>query len=207
MATGNIFMGARPFLMLLAATIVAGVMQVALAKTSLLTHVSLQWRPTTELKVGTMDVIDVPIHIDTFQDVRDNKEAIGENLEDNEPRPVTTTDNVGAFVSSHVSDLFRHAGLKMVDRGSEVTIQGEVRQFFVRETTTYKSQLTVHLTVMGQDGTKLWSGIASGEANRFGRSYKLENYNEVLSDAIVNAVMSMLQSKEFQRALSGRKAE
>ncbi len=48
----------------------------------------------------------------------------------------------------------------------------------------------------------LWSGTASGDATRFGRSYKLENYYEVLSDAIVNTVSSMLQSVPFQKALS-----
>ena len=53
-------------------------------------------------------------------------------------------------------------------------------------------------------GETLWSGLASGDASRFGRSYKLENYYEGLSDALVNTVSSMLQSAEFQKALSGR---
>ena len=58
------------------------------------------------------------------------------------------------------------------------------------------------MTVVGRDGQTLWSGLASGEAKRFGRSYKIENYYEVLSDALVNTVSSMLQSAEFQKALS-----
>jgi hypothetical protein len=62
----------------------------------------------------------------------------------------------------------------------------------------------VHLTVVGRGGKTLWSGVASGDATRFGRSYKLENYYEVLSDAIVNTASSMLQSPEFQKALSER---
>jgi hypothetical protein len=57
---------------------------------------------------------------------------------------------------------------------------------------------------VGRDGQTLWSGNASGEATRFGRSYKLENYYEVLSDAVVNTVSSMLQSAEFQQALAGK---
>src|SRR5262249_32225632 len=136
--------------------------------------------------------------------VRDNKEAIGENREDREPKPVTTTDDVGAFVSNHMRELFDHAGLKTVDSNGAVAIKGEIRQFFVRETGTYKSTVAVHVTVVGRDGSTLWSGVASGDATRFGRSYKLENYYEVLSDAIVNTVSSMLQSAEFQKALSGR---
>jgi hypothetical protein len=61
----------------------------------------------------------------------------------------------------------------------------------------------VHLTISGRDGTTLWSGLASGDATRFGRSYKLDNYYEVLSDAIVNTVSSVLQSAEIQKALAG----
>jgi len=154
------------------------------------------------VKLGTMEMPLTTIQFETFQDVRDNKEAIGENREDAAPKPVTTTDDVGAFVSDHMRDLFDHSGLKTVDSGADVIIKGEVKRFFVRETSTYQSELAVHLTVVGRDGQTLWSGIATGDATRFGRSYKLENYYEVLSDAVVNTVSSMLQSAEFQKALA-----
>jgi hypothetical protein len=174
----------------------------AYATPRLLEHVPLQWKPTSELRLGAMQMSQTPIQFETFQDVRDNKDAIGENLEDDQPKPVTTPEDVGAFVSSHMRELFDHAGLKTVDSNGTVSIKGEVTQFFVRETTTYKSAVAVHLTVVGRDGSTLWSGLASGEATRFGRSYNLENYYEVLSDAVVNTVSSMLKSAEFQKALS-----
>jgi hypothetical protein len=63
--------------------------------------------------------------------------------------------------------------------------------------------VVLQLTVSDPDGKTLWKGLASGDATRFGRSYKAENYYEVLSDAVVNTVSSMLQAAEFQRALSG----
>ncbi|HEY0801787.1 MAG TPA: YajG family lipoprotein [Steroidobacteraceae bacterium] len=191
-------MRARLFVMLLALT------PGAFAKTALLEHVPLQWKPTSQLRLGTMEMSQAPIQFETFQDVRDDKEAIGENREDDKPKSVTTTDDVGAFVSRHLRELFDRAGLKTVDSDGAVTIKGEVRQFFVRETTTYKSEVAVHLTLVSRGGKTLWTGNASGEASRFGRSYKLENYYEVLSDAIVNTVSSMLESAEFQKALSGQ---
>ena len=191
-------MRVRLFVMLLALT------GSAYAKTALLEHVRLQWRPTSELRLGVQEMSPVPIQFETFQDVRINKEAIGENREDDQPKPVTTTDDVGGFVSTHMRELFDHGGLKTVDSNAAVIIKGDVTQFFVRETSTYKSEVAVHLTLVGTDGTTLWSGLASGAATRFGRSYKLENYYEVLSDAIVNTVSSMLQSAEFQKALSQR---
>jgi len=191
-------MRARLFVLLLGFTLAVS------AKTTLLEHVPLRWTPTSDLQLGAAQMPDASIQFQAFQDARDNKETIGENDEDDKPKPVTTADDVGAFVGTRMRGLFEKAGLKTVDSNGDVTIQGEVKQFFVRETATYKSEVAVHLTVVGKGGAKLWSGIASGDATRFGRSYKLENYNEVLSDGVVNAVSSLLQSAEFRKALSGK---
>jgi hypothetical protein len=185
------------------ASLLLSVSLVALSKTKLLEHIPLQWRPTSALRLGTVQMTASPVMVATFTDDRDNKEVIGENREDDEPKPVTTTDDVGAFVSIHIRQLFDEAGIKTVDSSGGVTIKGEVKKFFVREGNTYKSEVAIHLTVIDQEGKTLWNGLASGEATRFGRSYKAENYYEVLSDAVVNTVSSMLQAADFQKAISG----
>ena len=176
---------------------------IADAGTRLLVRVPLEWRPTSALRLGAVQMAQTAVAFAPFEDVRADKQAIGENREGKEPKPVTTEADVGAFVSTHMRELFDKAGLKTVDGSGAVTIRGEVRQFFARETSTYHSEVAVHVEVVGRDGKTLWSGTASGEAKRFGRSYQLENYYEVLSDALVNAVSSMLQSPDFQRALAG----
>ena len=191
-------MRARVFLLVLAAALGTQ------AHAALLVNVPLEWRPTSDLRLGAMEMAQASVQFDAFRDLRADKQAIGENREDQTPKPVTTRDDVGSFVSAHMRQLFDSAGLKTVDSNGMVTIKGEVTQFFVRETSLYRSEVAVHLTVMGRDGKVLWSGTASGEAKRFGRSYKLEDYYEVLSDAVVNTVSSMLQSTQFQKALSGR---
>lgn len=180
---------------------------VASSKTQLLEHIPLQWRPTSNLQLAATPMTAASVTITNFTDGRDNKEAIGENREGDEPRPVTTSDDVGAFVGVHIRQLFDEAGIKTMDSNGSVSVKGEVKKFFVREGNTYKSEVAVHITVSGSDGTVLWNGLASGEATRFGRSYKAENYYEVLSDAVVNTVSSMLQAAEFQRALSGHATE
>jgi hypothetical protein len=173
------------------------------AYAALLVNVPLKWRPTSDLRLGAMEMSQAPVQFDVFRDVRTDKQTIGENREDSTPKPVTTADDVGSFVSTNMRGLFDKAGLKTVDGNGTVTIKGEVTQFFVRETSLYRSEVAVHLTVVDRNGKVLWSGTASGEAKRFGRSYELEDYYEVLSDAIVNTVSSMLQSAQFQKALSG----
>jgi hypothetical protein len=50
---------------------------------ALLEHVPLQWKPTSELRLdGVMRMAQQPIQFEAFQDARSNKEAIGENRED-----------------------------------------------------------------------------------------------------------------------------
>jgi len=175
----------------------------ASAITKLLEQIPLQWRPTSALRLGTTQMTASTVTIAPFTDGRDNKEVIGENREDDIPKPVTTTDDVGTFVSSNIRQLFDQAGVKTVDNNGEVIIKGEVKKFFVREESTYRATVEIHLTVIDQDGKILWNGLASGEATRFGRSYKAENYYEVLSDAVVNTVSSMLQATDFRKAMSG----
>jgi hypothetical protein len=174
----------------------------ASSKTKLLEHIPLEWRPTSELRLGTIQMTASTVAIAPFTDARDNKELIGENREDDTPKPVTTTDDVGTFVSKNIRQLFDQAGVKTVDSNADVIITGEVKKFFVREESTYKSTVEIHLTVIDQAGKTLWNGIASGDATRFGRSYKAENYYEVLSDAVVNTVSSMLLAADFEKALS-----
>ena len=176
----------------------------SLALAAPLVNVPLEWKPTSDLRLASTQMTAATVQFEPFKDVRDMPQKIGENREDDTPKPVTTQDDVGAFVSKHMRELFTKAGIKTVDAGGDVIVRGEVRQFFVRETRTYQGEVAVHLTVVGKDGATLYSGVAPGDANRFGRSYLLENYYEVLSDALVNATSSTLQSAEFQKALSVR---
>jgi hypothetical protein len=185
------------------AALLLSVTLTASSKTKLLEHIPLEWRPTSALRLGTTQMTASTVTIAPFTDGRENKELIGENREDDPSKPVTTTDDVGTFVSKNIRQLFDQAGVKTVDSNGDVIIKGEVKKFFVREESTYKSEVEIHLTVVDQAGKTLWKGLASGEATRFGRSYLAENYYEVLSDAVVNTVSSMLQAADFQNALSG----
>jgi hypothetical protein len=166
-----------------------------------LTNVPLKWKPTSDLRLGALQMAQTSIQFEKFTDARQDTHAIGENREDDTPKPVTTPDDVGAFVSAHMRELFDKAGLKTVDSNGAVIVKGEVKEFFAREARTYKAEVSIHLSIVSRDGTTLWSGTAPGEATRFGRSYVLENYYEVLSDAVVNATSSLLSSPDIQKAL------
>jgi hypothetical protein len=52
-------------------------------------------------------------------------------------------------------------------------------------------------------GKPVWRGTVMGEATRWGRSYKLENYYEAISDSLLDAVGKSLKSDPYLKALAG----
>ena len=82
-------------------------------------------------------------------------------------KPVTTSDNVKDFVAAHVRTVLDGMGLATVDNGGDLILSGEVRQFFVEETTTYKGRVELHIDAHNRAGKQVWNGTVTGEASRF----------------------------------------
>jgi hypothetical protein len=169
---------------------------------SQLKNVPLEWKPTADINSAVFKVPASKIRFETFKDTRSQPALIAENREDDTPKPVTTKDDVGTFVSTQMRQVFNRLGYNIVDAGGDAVVSGDVTDFLVEETNRYRGNVVVHLTVRNPAGAVLWDGNASGSASTFGRSYSLENYYEVLSDSLVNATTALLQDHEFQRALA-----
>jgi hypothetical protein len=173
-----------------------------------LDNIPMMWKPTSEIVLppGTLSgMLGTKVQFSAFKDMRKNPQLVAENREDPTPKLVTTHDNIGEFVSTHVRSAFDRLGLTTVDSNGDVVVGGDVRQFFVDETSTYKGNILLHLNVRNRAGKTLWTGVASGTATRFGRSYSKENYYEVFSDSILNAVATLVQDVDFQAALARKK--
>jgi hypothetical protein len=180
----------------------------ALAAPKLLENIPLVWKPTDTLgSLGPLNlagpVISTGLHVDTLVDTRNHPSRIAENQEKPEkPLPVTTSSDVGAFVTDHIKDTLRVAGLNVVEGPGDLTLSGEIRQFFVTETGTYKSELSIVLHLKDAHGKEVWSGAAAAGTERFGRSYKAENYYETLSDAVIRTTHNLLSNPAFTGAFS-----
>jgi hypothetical protein len=180
----------------------------ALAAPRLLQNIPLVWKPTDTL--GNLEpltlggpVITTALHVDTLVDTRSNPTLIAENRENLEkPLPVTTSGDVAAFVTDHLQDTLHAAGLNIVDGPGDLTLSGEIRQFFVTETSTYHSDLSIVLHLKDANGRVVWSGATAGSTERFGRSYKAENYYETLSDSVTRAAHNLLSNPAFTEAFS-----
>lgn len=196
---------------LLALVVSAFLPGVALARKKPLHDIPLVWKPTDEIgDLGTVDLTGlggVEVRVLPFTDDRDDPERIGENVEDADEGvvlSVTTSDEVGPWVADHFAWAIDQFGIDTTDEGGTVVLEGEVKRFFVVEEHTYESDVGVRVTLKGTDGTVLWEGVANGAATRFGRSYKVDNYYEVLSDAVLQAVFKLLENDAFRDALAAR---
>jgi hypothetical protein len=178
----------------------------ATAAAKLLENIPLVWKPTDSLgTLGPLNlsgpVVSTALHVDLLVDTRNNPSLIAENHENSEHvLPVTTSGDVAAFVTDHLKETLHRGGLNVVDGPGDLTLSGEIRQYFVTETSTYHSELSLVVHLKDAQGKEVWSGAVAGGAERFGRSYKAENYYETLSDAVVRATYNLLSNPAFTDA-------
>jgi hypothetical protein len=187
---------------LLASSLISGA---ALAASDL-ANIPLKWTPTSSLSsMGTIDlsgnIVATSIHFDALTDARENPSLVAENREKAKYRQMTTSSDVPAFVLDHLKQTLFAAGLKIVDGPADLTVSGELRQFFVTETETYKGEISLVLHVKNSAGKELWTGVVGGDSERFGRSYKADNYYETMSDMVLRAAYNLLSSPGFHDAL------
>jgi hypothetical protein len=179
----------------------------AFAANKLLENIPLKWSPTETLaEMGPVDVsgalLMTKVHFDTFVDTRQNPAVIAENREKvANIRPVTTSTNVASYVTEHLRDSMHAAGVNAVDGASDVSVGGEIREFFVTETSLYRGNLALLVTVRNGAGKEIWNGMIVGGAEHFGRSYKADNYNETVSDMVLRATYNLLANPGFHEAL------
>lgn len=170
-----------------------------------LSNIPLVWSPTQSFaEFGAVDLNGIgsaKVQFNKFTDVRKNPALIAENHEKAQVRQVTTKDDVATYVTDHVKETFGKAGLNVVESGGDVIVSGEIRDFFVNEGQEYVGNITIYTTVTDTAGKVLWQGVAGGGATNFGRSYKADNYYETLSNAVLKASNSLLNSPGFHHAL------
>lgn len=168
--------------------------------------VPLVWRPTSSTMFGVVSLeglSGVTLAVRPFSDNRSDRQAIGKNIEHLPViKPVTTKDNVAAFCTEHFADLLKKQGLRVSATGN-VIITGEVVEFFVTEDNNYTSHVGVRITAADRNGKLLWEGMLAGHAQRFGRSYSMENYYETLSDALIDGVQHLIEAGNFTSSLRG----
>ena len=180
----------------------------ALARQTVLENIPLKWSPTSTMaEMGPVDLsaadLAVKIQVEPLVDSRQNPTLIGQNTEKpDKPLTVTTSSDVPEFATGHLKDTLKAAGLSVVDGGGDLILMGEIRQYFVAETNTYHGELSLVLHLKNRAGKEaLGVATITGDAEaRFGRSYRADNYMEVLADTLLKAAHNLLTNPGFHDA-------
>jgi hypothetical protein len=172
-----------------------------------LENIALVWKPTSPMSerapLDLKGLEGIKLQIDPFTDKREDPAFIGRNTSKVPLRKVTTTEDVARFMTYQVKSLMSGQGLKVVESGGDVILNGEVKQFFVEEASRYNAEVGLQATLTDANGKILWVVATSGSSSRFGLSYKADNYYEVLSDALIGAVHELIHNPGFRKALTG----
>lgn len=190
--------------LILTASLAAALIAAGCAQEKPLLNQPLAWAPTNTLNLGVTQGHGTPatVRFETLTDSVSNPALIGENVEQAAPRQVTTGEAVAPFVSQHLQQLFTQAGYIPGGDNSDRVISGEVRKFFVREGSDYAGSVVLNLRVSDRSGKVLWRGTAWGSNQTFGRSYHLDNYQQVLSDSLVDAADNLLKDPALRKSLT-----
>ena len=169
------------------------------------TNVPLIWKPTDDVySLSTENVAPLyarKIQIAPFSDNRDIKDEIGKYVEDGANKAVTTNENIAVWSKDRFRDILKQYGINLVESDADVILRVEILRLYVTEDKTYKGTVGLKITAISKAGEVLWQGITTGSATRFGRSYQLENYYEVLSDSYLESVSNLLKNTSFIQAL------
>jgi hypothetical protein len=174
------------------------------AQQTALLNQPLAWTPTKTLDLGVTTNRGTParVRFQTFTDTAPDPTVVGENLEQAAARQVTTRDPVGPFVTQHLQALFAQAGYASGGAEADRVVFGEVQKFFVKERDNYRGNIVLVVTVSDRSGKVLWRGTAYGTNSTFGRSYHLDNYQQVLSDSLIDAADNLLKNPALRGTLT-----
>ena len=166
-------------------------------------RIPLRWTPTDDahLPAATVDALKKQaISVDSFVDTREDRASIGKNTELKDAGLVSTPDNVGAFLAARFREVLGANGVSTVVSGAPRVIKAEVQKYFVTEGETYLADVVLRFTVADGAGRTLWQGIGEGHANRWGRTFNEENYQEALTNAFLEATKDVMRNREFLAA-------
>lgn len=188
------------------ALLLTAMIATAHAKVTLLENVEIKWTPTTELAeiVTPLSTVSTKITIEKFKDARtvDPINKIGENKDDvkkGETFIVTTSTDMAQFATDNVTEIFKKSGFEVEDT-APLKLSGEITEFYVTETNRYSGSLIIKMS-LSKKGKVIWKSVVLGNNSRFGRSYKLYNYQETFSDLVIDLMANLSKNTEFKDAL------
>lgn len=124
--------------------------------------------------------------------------------DDDRPHPLHASNDIVAFVEGGLTEVARAWGLR-VEPGAGRVLEVTLQVLQVEETNkamgaSFAADGRFAVALLGGSGDRLWSGVAAGEASRYGRAGSDANCNEALSDALLAAFADALGQPGLHQA-------
>ena len=138
-------------------------------------------------------------------DARTDK-AIGRRfVEDNAATvaPVTAASDVAAWVRAGALEALKQSGVSLGKPGAPL-LRISVEQIRSNENVVHRSGYDARIVIsakLSHGGNTCWSDRADGEAENYGYSGSIENYQETLNHALDRAIIRLTDMAGFRRAL------
>lgn len=173
-------------------------------------NVRLAFVPQQTVAAVTVDIApvmrDVPVTV-IVADARGVQEAasIGRRTDDGDDWfTVRATNDVVTFVQQAIDDTLADWRVATV-RDPGRTLEVGISRFEVEEANkpvgaVYRGRVGLAMTLEDGAGRAVWTGSSSGEATRYGRKFSAANTNEVLSDALLEALAAAFGSAKLHEA-------
>jgi len=177
--------------------------------------VNLRFAPQESVASNSPDLLPAvterPIVL-RVEDARgEEPEVIGHGTNDDDVRfPIRSSVEVMPFITGTVKQVTSEWGIQQADQADQ-TLTFKVTRFYVEESnkavgSMYAAEVKLTYLVAGKNGRKLLEGASSGSARRYGRARSADNCNEVLSDAMKEALATAFADSRLQEALSTGKS-
>lgn len=182
---------------------------VSSAEGKIRTSLELHFVPTQTVAEAraTIDpaMLDRPVTV-RVADARDkDPDWVGTRMDDDDRVfDLRATNVLLPWTEEAVTQSLRRWDLR-VESSSELVFVATLMQFQVEETdqalgSVYKARVQLTASLETSGGGTLWSGSASGDASRYGRSRSDDNCNEVLSDSLLEAVANAVSQQSLHDA-------
>ncbi len=168
--------------------------------------IQLQFKPKSEVTVSFKKPPPTPIYFEGIKDKRQQPRQIGENQEDKRKfiRILTVDDrHVGDFVTSVFKQELRSKGfrLEVQPTTAEKILSGSVLHFWTVEEKRYQSETRLQIELKNKAGELLFQKVYSGSGINRGRSLSEVNYQESISQSLVELLQGLLSDGDFLAAL------
>jgi hypothetical protein len=171
----------------------------------------LDWDPTIKMKNLVRGMPRLPpttVTVRRFRDLRPRTDLVADVKESPERVHIfLTEDSVAEWVTHNFARSLGQAGVR-ISSGGEVVISGDIITFLASKSPDYNGDVAIRISVE-RGGQVLWRGTVSGWAHEpnGGGIGDEDDYNEVLSDAIMRAAASLAWYPKFRGTLLGETAD